>query len=208
VHTDLRVSVLHPADGYIRCVGGCRGLTIVVASVLVFAAAASAFALGKGREYRARAYVIQVPAALGPQRSVQLARSERVLRQTISLAGIGGIDLAELQRRSEAESTSRLDIAVSVEADRPQQAIELATAYAKAVRRSIPDDEGLPTRGLGARRAEGGLGPLRWPLIGALVGLLVGAALAIVSEGLRSGPAPTPRHASRSYAHARRVTRG
>jgi hypothetical protein len=188
-------------------VGGRRGLTIVVASVLVFAAAAGAFALGKGRDYRARAYVIQVPAALGPQRGVELARSEGVLRQTIALAGIEGVDLPELRRRSAAESTSRLDIAVTVEADRPQEAIELATAYAKAVRRSIPDDEGLPTRGVGARRAEGGLGPLRWPLIGALVGLVVGVGLAIVSDGLRRGSAPTPRHASRPYARARRVTR-
>jgi hypothetical protein len=189
-------------------VGGRQGLTIVVASVLVFAAAGGALALGAEREHRARAYVIQVPAALGPQRGVELARSEPVLRQTIEFAGIEGIDPAGLRRRSTAESTSRLDIAVTVEADRPQQAIELATAYAKAVRRSIPDDQGLPTRGVGARRAEGGLGPLRWPLIGALVGVLVGAALAIVSDGLRRGSAPGARRASRPYARARRVIRG
>jgi hypothetical protein len=189
-------------------VGGRRGLTIVVVSVLVFAAAGGALALGERREYRARAFVIQVPAALGPARGVELARSERVLRQTIALAGIEEIDPAELRRRSTAESTSRLDIAMTVEADRPQQAIGLATAYAKAVRRSIPDDQGLPTRGVGARRAEGGLGPLRWPLIGALVGLLVGAALAIVNDGLRRGSAPGPRRASRPYARARRVIRG
>jgi hypothetical protein len=185
-----------------------RGLTIVVASVLLFMAAGGAFSLGDRREYRARAYVIQVPAALGPQRGVELARSEPVLRETIELVGIEGIDPAELRRRSTAESTSRLDIAVTVEADRPQEAIELATGYAKAIRRSIPDDEGLPTRGVGARRAEGGLGPLRWPLIGALVGLMVGAALAIVSDGLRRGSPPAPRRASPPYARARRATRG
>jgi hypothetical protein len=189
-------------------VGGRRTLTIVLISALVFAAGAGAFALGEERDYRARAYVIQVPAALGPQRGVELARSERVLRQTVALARIEGIDSADLRRRSAAESTSRLDIAVTVEADRPQQAIELATAYAKAVRRSIPDDQGLPTRGVGARRAEGGLGPLRWPLIGALVGLLVGAAVAIVSDGIRRGSGPTPRSASSPYARARRVIRG
>lgn len=189
-------------------VAGRQGLAIVLASVLVFAGAGGALAVGERREYRARAYVIQVPAALGPQRGVELARSEPVLRETIELAGVEGIDLAELRRRSAAESTSRLDIAVTVEADRPQQAIELATAYAKAVRRSIPDDQGLPTRGVGARRAEGGLGPLRWPLIGALVGLLVGAALAIVSDGLRRGSAPGSRRASRPHARARRVIRG
>jgi riboflavin biosynthesis pyrimidine reductase len=95
-------------------VGERRGLRIVVASVLVFAAVGGVFAMGKGREYRARAYVIQVPAALGPQRGVELARSERVLRQTIAFAGIEGIDLAELRRRSAAESTSRLDIAAAI----------------------------------------------------------------------------------------------
>ena len=188
--------------------GGRRGLTIIVASVLVFAAAGGVIALGDGREYRARAYVIQVPAALGPERGVELARSERVLRQAIALAGVEGVDVRELRRRSTAESTSRLDIALTVKADRPQQAISLATAYAKAVRRGIPDDEGLPTRGVGARRAEGGLGPLRWPLIGTLVGLVVGAALAIVGDGLRRGSAPAPRRASPPYARARRVTRG
>jgi hypothetical protein len=189
-------------------VGGSRGVTIVVASTLGFAALAGAFAFGEARDYRARAYVIQVPAALGPARGVELARSERVLRQTVALARIEGANSAELRRRSAAESTSRLDIAVTVEADRPQQAIGLATAYAKAVRRSIPDDQGLPTRGVGARRAEGGLGPLRWPLIGALVGLLVGAAVAIVSDGIRRGSGPTPRSASSPYARARRVIRG
>jgi hypothetical protein len=189
-------------------VRGRRGLTIVLASVLVFAAGAGVFALGEERDYRARAYVIQVPAALGPERGVELARSERVLRHALALADVNGVELRELRRRSSAESTSRLDIAVTVEADRAQQAVSLATAYAKAVRRGIPSDEGLPTRGVGARRAEGGLGPLRWPLVGALVGLVVGAALAIVSDGLRRGSAPGPRHASRSYAGARRATRG
>lgn len=187
---------------------GRRGVTIVLASVLVLAAAGGALALGQQREYRARAYVIQVPAALGPQRGVEMARSEPVLHQAIELAGVEGVDPAELRRRSSAESTSRLDIAVTVEADHPQQAIELATAYAKAVRRSIPDDEGLPTRGVGARRAEGGLGPLRWPLIGVLTGLVVGVALAILSDGLRCGSAPAPRRASPPYARARGVTRG
>jgi hypothetical protein len=186
-------------------VGGRRGLTIVVASVLVFAVAGGALALGERREYRARAYVIQVPAALGPQRGVELARSDPVLRQTIALAGIEWINPAELRRRSSAESTSRLDIALTVEGDRPQQAIGLATAYARAVRRSIPDDEGLPTRGLGARRAESGLGPWRWPLIAALVGLVVGIALAIVIDGLRRGSAPGPGPASTPYPQATRL---
>jgi hypothetical protein len=189
-------------------VGGRRGLTIVLVTTLVFAAGAGALALARERDYRARAYVIQVPAALGPERGVALARSERVLRHAILLSGAQGVDSGELRRRSTAESTSRLDIALTVEADRTQQAIALATAYAKAVRRAIPDDEGLPTRGVGARRAQGGLGPLHWPLIGALLGLGAGVALAIVSEGLRRGSAPAPRPAASSYARGRRVTRG
>jgi hypothetical protein len=189
-------------------VGARRGLTIVLASTLIFAAGGALLALGEGRYHRARAYVIQVPAALGPERGVELARSERVIRQAISLADVEGVDVREFRRRSSAESTSRLDIALTVEAKRPQQAVSLATAYAKAVKRSIPNDEGLPTRGVGARRAEGGLGPLRWPLIGALIGLVVGVALAIVSDGLRRGSAPAPRPASAPYPRARRVTRG
>jgi hypothetical protein len=164
--------------------------------------------VGDGRGYRARAYVIQVPASLGPERGVALARSERVLRHAIALSGVQGTDFRELRRRSSAESTSRLDIALTVEADRPQQAIALATAYAKAVRLAIPDDEGLPTRGRGARRAEAGLGPFRGLLIGALLGVAVGTALAIVTEGLRRGSPPAPRPASAPYARARRVTRG
>jgi hypothetical protein len=188
-------------------VGGRRGLTIVLVTTLVFAASAGALALGSEREYRARAYVIQVPAAPGPERGVALARSERVLRQAIVMSGVKGVNFRELGRRSRAESTSRLDIALTVEADRPQHAIALATGYAKAVRRAIPDDEGLPTRGVGARRAQGGLGRLHWPLIGALLGLGVGVAVAIVRDGLRGGSEPAARPASAPYARAKRVTR-
>jgi hypothetical protein len=125
-------------------------------------------ALSEGPDYQARAYVIQVPGALGTERGVELAWSDWVLREAILLSGVKRLDSGELRRRSKAESTSRLDIALTVEADRPQEAIRLAPAYAKAVMRAIPDDEGLPTRGKGARRAEGGLGPFRWPLFGAL----------------------------------------
>jgi hypothetical protein len=189
-------------------VGGRRGLTIVLVTTLVFAAGAGALALAREREYRARAYVIQVPAALGPERGVSLALSEPVLRHAIALSGVEGVDSGELRRRSRAESTSRLDIALTVEADRAPDAIALATAYAKAVRRAIPDDEGLPTRGVGARRASGGLGPLQWALIGVLLGLGLGVALAIVSDGLRRGSVRARRPAGSPYARARRVTRG
>jgi hypothetical protein len=192
----------------VRPVGGRGGLTIVLVTTLVFAAGVGALALGDDRDYRARAYVIQVPAVLGPERGVALASREGVFREAIALSGVEGINPGELRRRSSAESTSRLDLALTVEADRAEQAVALATAYAKAVRHAIPDDRGLPTRGLGARRAQGGLGALHWLLIGALVGLGVGAALAILAEGLRRGSKRAPRRASSPSARARRVIRG
>jgi hypothetical protein len=193
----------------VEAVGGRRGLTIVAVSTLVFAAGAAAVAAAVVESgYRARAYVIQVPAALGPERGVELARSQRVLREAITLSRVEGLTADELRRRSAAESTSRLDIALTAKADRPEQAVQLATAYAKAFRRAIPDDEGLPTRGVGARRARSELGPAGWGLIGALVGLGVGVALALLYDGLKRGSAPGPRHASRPYARARRAIRG
>ena len=189
--------------------GGRRGLTIVAVSTLVVAAGGAAIAAVVVEPgYRARAYVIQVPAALGPDRGVDLARSERVLRRAIAFSGVEGLDADELRHRSAAESTSRLDVALTAEANRPEDAVALATAYAKAFRRAIPDDEGLPTRGVGARRAQAELGPAGWGLIGALVGLGVGIALALLYDGLRRGSAPGPRRASAPYARARRVIRG
>jgi hypothetical protein len=175
---------------------GRRGLTIVAVATLVFAAGAAAVASGTERAYRARAYVIQVPAALGPERGVELARSERVLREAIAFSGVNGLAVEELRRRSTAESTSRLDIALTAEADSPDQAVALATAYAKAFRRVIPDDEGLPTRGVGARRAQSELGPVGWGLIGAVVGLGVGFAAALLYDGLARGPNQAPHPAS------------
>lgn len=176
--------------------GGRRGLTIVVVSTLVFAAGAAAVAAGTERGYRARAYVIQVPAALGPERGVELARSESVLRQAIWLSGVEELGVDELRGRTTAESTSRLDVALTAEADSPEEAVELATAYAKAFRRAIPDDEGLPTRGVGARRAKTEPGPLGWGLIGGVVGLGAGFALALLYDGLRRGSTSPPRPAS------------
>jgi hypothetical protein len=189
-------------------VGGGRGFKIVAVSTLICAAVAAAVAWGTEDSYRARAYVIQVPAAIGPERGVELARSEPVLRHAIALAGVEGLNADELRRRSSAESTSRLDIALTAEADRPEQAVQLATAYAKAFRRAIPDDRGLPTRGVGARRAQSELGPGGWALIGAIVGLGVGSALALLYAGLSRGSAPAPRPAGAPYPRARRVTRG
>ena len=144
-------------------------------STLICAIGAAALASAPERGYRARAYVIQVPAALGPERGVELARSDRVLRQAIALSGVDEVSPDQLRRRSSAESTSRLDIAVTVEADRPEQAVELATAYAKAFRRAIPDD----------------------------VGLGLGTAFALLYEGLTRGSNRAPRRASAPYPRAR-----
>jgi hypothetical protein len=184
------------AQATVELVGGRRGLTIVVVSTLVFAAGAAVVTAGTERPYRARAYVIQVPAALGPDRGVELARSERILSQAISISGVHGVSVDDLRRRSTAESTSRLDVALTAEADSPEQAVELATAYAKAFRRAIPDDEGLPTRGVGARRAQTELGPVGWGFIGGAVGLGVGIALALLYDGLKRGSAPAQRRAA------------
>ena len=172
-------------------VGGRRGLTIVAVSTLVFAAGAAAVAAAMDRGYRARAYVIQVPAALGPERGVELARSERVLSDAISLSGVEGVSVYELLHRSTAEPTSRLDVALTAEADNPEEAVELATGYAKAFKRAIPDDEGLPTRGVGARRAQTELGPVGWGFIGGVVGLGVGFAGALLYAGLRRASSAT-----------------
>jgi hypothetical protein len=182
---------------------GRTGLLIVLVSVLVFGSAAALLASGSGRDYRARAFVIQVPAALGGGAGVGLARSEGVLRDALSLSRSRDLTVDDLRDRSSAENTSRLDVALTVEADTPERAMLLATSYAKAFKRAIPDDHGLPTRGLGARRAQSDRGPLGWALIAGLAGLGVGAALALVRDGLRRGTARATRRASPPYADAR-----
>jgi hypothetical protein len=188
--------------------GGRGTIAIVLATAAVFAAIGAALGFGEDRAYRARAFVIQVPAALGEARVVDLARSDGVFRQALEIAGARRVTLGELRRRSRVESTSRLDIALTVEAGNPDLAMRLATAYAKAVRGEIPDDRGLPTRGVRARRAQAELGPLGWGLIGSLVGAGVGFALALLRDGLRRGSGRAPRPASVPYPHARSATRG
>jgi hypothetical protein len=183
--------------------GGRSALGIVLASVLVLGSAPALLALASERDYRARAFVIQVPATLGGGAGVELARRERVLHDALALSGVKGLTTAELRRRSQAETTSRLDVALTVEANTPERAVLLATSYAKAFRHAIPDDRGLPTRGIGARRAQHDLGPLGWGLIGALIGLGVGTAAAVIRDGLRHGSARAPRRASAPSPHAR-----
>jgi len=163
---------------------GRSGLGIVLACVLLFGSAGALLTAGTGREYRARAFVIQVPAALGGGAGLGLARSDGVLRDALALSGTREFTVGELRRRSSAETTSRLDVALTVEADTPERATLLATNYAKAFKRAIPDDRGLPTRGVGARRALSEPGPLGWALFAGLVGLGVGVALVLVRDGV------------------------
>jgi hypothetical protein len=165
---------------------------------LAAAPVAGAFALGNERDYRARAFVIQVPSDLGGDRGLELARADRVLRQAVALSEVKQATPAWLLRHSNAELTSRLDLAFTVEASDPETAEALATGYAKAFRRAIPDDKGLPVRGRGAGEAQPELGPLGWTAIGGLIGLALGAALTVVRNGLRKGSARAPRHASRA----------
>jgi hypothetical protein len=167
---------------------------------LIGAAAATALALGHERDYRARAFVIQIPSELGGDRGLELARAEQVLSNAVVLAGVRDTTPAWLRRHSHAELTSRLDLAFTVQAPDAETATALATGYAKAFRRAIPDDKGLPVRGRGAGEAQPELGPLGWSALGGLAGLAIGAALALVQNGLRKGSARASRPASRACA--------
>jgi hypothetical protein len=160
--------------------------------------AASVAALGEGG-YRAHAYVIRVPPAYGGESGLELARSEPVLRRAA-----GRRSPAWLRRHSEVEHTGRRDFAISVHAPTGDEAVALATAYAKAIKSSLRRQPGLGTRGRGARSAKRALGPLGWGLLGGAAGLWLGAAAAIV----RSGSGRAPRRASPPCARATRATPG
>jgi hypothetical protein len=160
-------------------------VALILSCTVLFALGGALFGLGGEREYRARSYVIRVPAELARAGGVELARSEPVLREAIALSGVRDVDANWLRRHSTAEVTSRLDLTFTVEADRPEDAMAVATGYAKAFRRSIPDDKGLPVLGRGAHRVQGEPGLTTWVLLGALLGVGVGAALAVVRDGIR-----------------------
>jgi hypothetical protein len=177
-----------------------RKVRLIVACTLIGALAAAGFAATQERDYRARAFVIQVPSDMGGERGLELARSDRVLEQAIALSGVEGRTIAWLREHSSAEITSRLDLAFTVEAPEPETAAALATGYAKAFRRAIPDDRGLPVRGRGAGSAQPELGPVGWGALGGLGGLALGVALALIRNGIRSGSGPAPRPASRACA--------
>jgi hypothetical protein len=175
---------------------------------LAAATVAGALALDDERAYRARAFVIQVPSDLGGERGLELARAEPVLRRAVALSGVEEATPAWLRSHSRAELTSRLDLAFTVDAREPETAAALATGYAKAFRRAIPDDKGLPVRGRGAGKAQPELGALGWAALGGLAGLALGAALTVVQSGLRSGGARAAHPASRACAPPTWPTRG
>jgi hypothetical protein len=169
-------------------------MRITVACVLLGALIAAGVARGQERDYRARAFVIRVPPLADGQSGLALARSDSILRRALTLSEVdapGGV--AWLREHSSAELTGRLNLALLVTATNHDQAIGLASAYAKAVKRSLPVEPGLHTRGRVARRARLERGPLAWGLIGAAAGLWVGAALWIV---VRRGSGPVARRAS------------
>ena len=168
-------------------------MRIALACVLIGALIGSGLALGQERDYTARAFVIRVPPLDGGESVLALARGDVVMRRAVELSEVaapGGPDW--LREHSAAELTGRLDLALSVRAPEEGVAAALATAYAKAVKSALPVEPGLNTRGQGARRAQLERGPLAWGLIGAAVGLWIGAALAIL---VRRGSARAVRRA-------------
>ena len=171
-------------------------MRLVIACTLIGALAAAGIAATQERDYRARAFVIQVPSDMGGEGGLELARSERVLEHAIELSGVTGTSTAWLRGHSRAEITSRLDLAFTVEAPDADTAAALATGYAKAFRRAIPDDRGLPVRGRGAGSAQPELGPVGWGALGGLAGLGIGIALMLIRNGIRSGSGQEPRRAS------------
>jgi hypothetical protein len=179
-------------------------LRIVLACVLLGALVGGGVAAAEGRDYRARSFVIRVPPAYGDADGLRFAQSDPVLRRALRLAGIEGRDPDWLRRRSSVQLTSRLDFAITVETPLRGETRDLATAYAKAVKRSLRAEPGLVTLGRGARDAQLGLGPVGWGVIGAAAGLWLGAALAIV----RSGSARAARRASPPCASETRATPG
>ena len=183
-------------------------MRLILACTLVVAAAAAGLALTGERDYRARAFVIQVPSDLGGAKGIELARTGRVLRHVIALSGVENATPAWLRSHSKAEITSRLDLAFTVEAPNREDAAALVTGYAKAFRRAIPDDRGLPVRGQGTTKAQPELGPLAWAAIGGLAGFALGTALTLLMNGLRSGSARAARPASPPCAPASGPTRG
>lgn len=174
-------------------------LRLIAGFALLGALLAGGFAVTREREYRAHAYVIKVPPAYGDARGIAFARSDRVLARVG-----GGRPVGWLRRHSRVQLTGRRDFAISVQAPSEAEAVALATAYAKALKRSLRRVPGLATQGRAAHRARLAPGPFAWALLGAAGGLWIGVAVAIV----RSGSARAPRRASAPCAPASEATPG
>jgi hypothetical protein len=170
-------------------------IRLIVAFVVVGALAAAGVAALRERDYRAHSFVIRVPPSYGGDRGLAFAHSDPVLERTLTLSG-SERSVAWLRERTSMQLTGRGDFALDVRAPNEEEAIDLATNYARAVKRSLVLQRGLPTQGRRALDAEAELGPAGWALLGGAAGLWLGAAVAIVRSGLRSGPrrasAPSP----------------
>jgi hypothetical protein len=161
-------------------------LRLIAAFALAGALIAAGAAVATGdSDYRARAYVIRVPPANGGKAGLARAREIAGPHTGVQLTGRG-------------------DFAITARAGSPTEAMALATAAAKSIKRSLPSQPGLFTRGRGAHRADRGLGPAGWALFGAAAGLWLGIAAAIVRRG--SGRAP--RRALPPCPPGRPATRG
>ncbi len=175
-------------------------MRIILACTLFFAACGAVYGTTRESEYRARSYVIQVPTAFAGERGVAIARREGILRRAVALSGVSGLSAAWLRDHSEVETTSRLDLSFLVRSPSREDAMALATGYAKAYRRAIPEATGLPVRGSGAHDAARAPGVVAFGLGGAFAGVLAGLALFFILDGLRRGSARAPRRASGACA--------
>jgi hypothetical protein len=161
-------------------------MTLLVAFTLAGALIAGGAAAATGdRSYRAHAYVIRVPPAYDNADGLAFARGKADPHARVQLTGRG-------------------DFAITVRAGSAAEAMDRATASAKAIKRSLTPQPGLGTIGRGAHAASHDLGPLGWALLGAGAGFWLGAAAAIVRRG--SGRAP--RRASPPCPPGRPATRG
>ena len=127
-------------------------LRIVLGCAVAGALLAGGLAAAGERDYRARAFVIRVPPDYGNEAGLRLVRSDPVLRRVLALARVGSRDPRWLRERSSVQLTSRLDFAITVETPDRLAAAALATAYAKAIRRSLRTEPGLVTRARRPRR--------------------------------------------------------
>jgi hypothetical protein len=160
--------------------------SLTLLAVFTLAGALIGLIAGAGeRQYRAHAYVIRVPPAYASEDGLALARSRVGPHARVQLTGRG-------------------DFAITARAPSETEAVVMATAYAKAVKRSLPPEPGLATMGRGARRARRELGSLGSAMLGGAAGVWLGAAAAIVMSGSRRAP----RRAGAPCAPATRATPG